>query len=194
MAEPLTLAEAKAQVNVVAADTAFDDYLTSLIPAARRYVENRSGITILQRQFTEVQYPVRGRLTLNRRYVGAGPIRLTKRPIVSIDSIAYKDNNGANATYTGARFFPGQTEIFPALGELWPSPYSGEGFTVTYTAGLSVADLATDDYANLLHAMKLLIGHWFARREPVTLDERGKPLQVPLTVDDLCDQMRELVG
>lgn len=193
MVEPLTLAEAKAQVNVIAADTSFDDYLTSLIPASRRYVENRSGIIISQRQFVEVQYPVRGLMTLNRRYVGAGPIRLTKRPIVSIDSVAYKDNNRADATYTGARFLPGQTEIFPALGELWPSPYSGEGFTVTYTAGLSAAELGTDDYANLVHAMKLLIGHWFTNREAVVMD-RAQALTVPLAVDDLCDQIRELVG
>lgn len=181
--EPITLAEAKAQVRVDGDND--DNYITTLVPAARRYVENRTGLVIKRRQFIERHMPVRG------------AIRLYNGPVVSIDEVAYPDNNGADQTYSGARYFVGSPFIFPAIGEMWPYPYQSgyygrEPFTVTYTAGLSPEQLGTDDYANLLHAMKLLVGHWFANREAVVV-ERAQALSVPLTVDDLCDQVRALL-
>jgi uncharacterized phiE125 gp8 family phage protein len=176
--EPLSLAEAKDQVRVV--DTSEDAYIESLISAARRYVENRSGVIVKRRQFIERHMPV------------FGAMRLYSGPIVSIDTVAYTDSDKNDATYVGARFFPGSSIIFPALGELWPTPYLGEHFMITYTAGLSPQQLGTDDYTNLIHAMKLLIGHWFVNREAVLL-ERAQALVVPLAVDDLCDQVRALV-
>jgi uncharacterized phiE125 gp8 family phage protein len=176
--EPVSVIEARTQVNVT--DDTFDAYLASLIPAARRYVENRSGIIIKQRQFTERQFPVRGSILLNNG------------PLVSVEDVTYPDTDGVDASYSDARFFAGSSLIYPALGATWPTPYPGEGFTVTYTAGLSVEELATDDYSNLVHAVKLLIGHWFNQREGVSVDQRP-PAQVPLTVDDLCDQVRAIV-
>jgi uncharacterized phiE125 gp8 family phage protein len=176
--EPISLAEAKDQVRVT--DTTEDDYIGKLIPAARRYVENRSGIIIKRRQFTENQFPVRG------------AIRLSNGPLVLVDTVAYPDTSGTPATYAGARIV-GQL-IYPVLGAIWPAAYPNEGFTVTYTAGLSTALLGSDDYSNLLHAMKLLIGHWHSNREAVAVDQRGVPTQVPLAVDDLCDQVRMVVA
>jgi uncharacterized phiE125 gp8 family phage protein len=186
VAEPITLDEAKAQVRVL--DTSEDAYISSLIPASRRYVENRSGVIVAQRQFVERHRP---ELRAFGRCIDRG-IRLYNGPIVSVDSIAYIDSDGADATYTGARVVPDSPMIYPALGESWPLPYLNEAFTITYTAGLSADQLATDDYANLLHAMKLLIGHWFTNREAVVMD-RAQALTVPLAVEDLCDQVRALV-
>jgi hypothetical protein len=110
----------------------------------------------------------------------------------SVDTVAYPDTSGTPATYAGARIV-GQL-IYPVLGAIWPAAYPNEGFTVTYTAGLSTALLGSDDYSNLLHAMKLLIGHWHSNREAVAVDQRGVPTQVPLAVDDLCDQVRMVVA
>lgn len=171
--EPISLSEAKDHLRV--SDDSEDNYILSLIPAARRYVENRSGLVIKRRQFTERHLP---------KY---GAILLTQAPIVSIDSIDYKDTDQADAQYTDARFFFGSSIIFPALAGSWPVPYSGELFSITYTAGLSAADLATDDYSALVHAMKLLMGHWYGQRESVS--ERAIK-EVPLATDALCDQVR----
>lgn len=173
--EPLSLAEAKSQVRVL--DDSEDAYIESLIAPARRYVENRSGIIIKRRQFIERHEPVRG------------AIRLYNGPVVTIDEVAYLDSAGADAVYADARFFGGSSFIFPALGESWPTPYAGEAFAVTYTAGLSPEELGTDEYSNLLHAMKLLVGHWFTTRSGVSTS--GDIVrEVPLAANDLCDQVR----
>ena len=173
MAEPITLAEAKLHLRVLSNDE--DLYIEGLIPPARRYIELRSGITINQRQFIESQFPA------------YGVIRLDKGPLVSIDEIAYTDEVGGALTYDGARFFPGSSVILPAIGESWPTLGVSETFQITYTAGLSPAELATDDYDNLTHAMKLLVGHWYANRESVV---EGDYREVPLAVNALCDQVR----
>ena len=171
--EPLTLVEAKAQLRVL--DDSEDAYIESLIPAARRYVEERSGIIVKRREFTE------------QHFVCRGVIRLFKAPLVSIDEVEYPDADGVATPYADARFFTGSSVLFPALGETWPSAYAGERFTVTYTAGLSPEQLGSDEYANLLHAMKLLIGHWFKHREAVS---EGQANSIPMGVDALCDQVR----
>jgi hypothetical protein len=55
LAEPVTLAEARAQVNIIdVADTTFDTFLTSLIPQARAYVERESRFFWVAATRTEV--------------------------------------------------------------------------------------------------------------------------------------------
>ena len=172
-AEPVSLTQAKEQLRVL--DDFEDAYIASLIAPARRFVENLSGIVMVQRQFTEQHIPK------------CGSIRLYKRPIVSVDPVAYIDGDELAATYAGARFSTGV--LYPALGETWPTAYAGEAFTVTYTAGLSATDLATDEWAPLVHAMKLLIGQWFEAREA----GGEKVAEAPFAVTALCDQYRQVL-
>ncbi len=174
--EPVSLAEAKSQCRVL--DDSEDAYIASLIPAARRFVENRSGVILKRREFTERHLPTYGAISL---YNG---------PIASIGSVAYLDSAGAAATYTGARFFVGSSMVFPAADESWPSLSAGESFTITYTAGLTPEQLATDEHASLVHAVKLLIGTWFNSREGVSRDATN---EVPFAIAALCDQYRAVL-
>lgn len=144
-----------------------------LIPAARRYVENRSGLIIVQRSFVEEHSPAKGYLVLS------------KRPVVSIDPIDYTDSDGAEQVYEDARLSEGR--VYPALNGSFPVPGIG-GLRVTYTAGLTEDELANEDYSDLKPAILLLIGHWYANREAVNIGNIGN--EVPLAVDSICDQYR----
>lgn len=170
MAEPVTLAEARAHLRVI--DTSEDGLIGTYISAARRYVEKRSGLILAQRTFTE------------EHRVAAGYFAPFNRPVVSLGAIAYTDSGGIEQVYAGARLSEGRA--FPALNGSWPYPGVG-GFRVTYTAGISPAELAADNYSDLKAAVLLMIGHLFANREAVT----ERPLsEAPLAVNAICDQYR----
>lgn len=176
--EPILLSAAKAHLRLT--DASEDAYISELIPAARRYVENRSGIILVRRSFVERNLPM------------FGAIQLSKGPIKSITEVAYKSSAAVDTTYAGARFFAGSSVIFPALGGTWPAIYAGEKFSITYVAGLSQAELADDEYSGLVHAMKLLLGHWFANRESVAGTD-GASSEVPMATNALCDQVRQVL-
>ena len=167
MAEPITLTQAKAHLRVT--DTSEDDYITALIPAARAWVENATGHVLVQRALTE------------QRDSFGDYIELHRRPIVSIDEVAYADTDGTAQTY--ADFveqldrFPAR--IYPELNGAWPSLWTYGGVTVTYTAGYEVGE----EPPELIQAMYLLIGHWFATRVAVNVGNIVS--QVPLAVESL---------
>ena len=59
--------------------------------------------------------------------------------------------------------------------------------TVTYTAGYA----AGEEPQSLIQAMLLLVGHFYANREAVTLGGTSSaPQEVPLAVESLCNQHR----
>lgn len=152
MAEPVTLAEAKAQTNMVNDDSQ-DTFLTALIAPARAYVERVS-------RFFWVA------ATRSETFGAWGDyLEIYRRPIASVGSVAYVDETGADTTYTGflaalgrfpLRIYPGIDDEFPGLGD-------GGSITVTYTSGALSA--TSEEYLIGKRAMLLLIGHWFEFRE-----------------------------
>lgn len=135
--EVVTLAQAKDYLGELSSDR--DAKIAAMIPRARLWVEDHTGLSLLRRQFTERHLP---------KY---GAIRLFKGPLVTVDEIAYTDDAGAQ-TYTGRNFPPDPT-IFPAADDSWPTLSDNNQFEVTYTAGYSPADV--DD--RLVGAMLALI-------------------------------------
>jgi len=161
--EPVSLAEAKIQCRYFADDRDAD--LAMCIADARAMVEERSGCILVQRQFVKQYSPVRGRISL------------FEAPLVSIDEVSYLDGSGASAAYVGARI-DNNSFIVPALGEVWPTPYYGEQFTVTYTAGYSEIEIPNV----LRRAVLLAIVPLFERR-PMSEEEK-------CSFDSLCDYRR----
>lgn len=139
--EPISLADAKAYLRVISSDE--DAKIDAMIPRARQWVEDHTGLAIVRREFTERHLP---------KY---GAIRLFKGPLVAATAadveIAYT-SSGSPLTYEG-RVFPPSSTIFPAADESWPSLSSGEQFEITYTAGF--ADGTADE--RLIGAMLALI-------------------------------------
>lgn len=139
MPEPVTLAEAKAYIRVTT--TAEDAKITGMIPRARLWVEDHTGLALDQRTFTEYRSPDTN-----------GVIRLARGPLVSVTSVTYNDSAGVSQSYTPRIFVP-SPNIIAAADTAWPSPRLGEQLKITYTAGYGAG--AVD--ALLIGAMLALI-------------------------------------
>jgi uncharacterized phiE125 gp8 family phage protein len=164
LAEPVSLAEAKAQVRMVE-DNSEDTFITSLIAPARAYVERVSRNLFVEGERTETF----------RRW--GDYLELWRKPVVSVDTVTYStsDDPADDIEYTGfaADYNSFPLRIYPAFGGTgFPTLVAGQVITVVYTAGA----LATTDEQYLLgkRAMLLLIGLWFDNRGegPLTEDQQ----------------------
>lgn len=113
-----------------------DAKIEAMIPRARLWVEDYTGLALVQRQFVEVRRTERG------------SIRLFKGPLVSVDSVTY----GEAESYT-PRAYPPEQKLVSAFDEAWPALDDGDAFEITYTAGFAEGEV--DD--RLLGAMYALI-------------------------------------
>jgi uncharacterized phiE125 gp8 family phage protein len=120
--EILTLGEVKEYLGLFTSDK--DRSLMQMIRRARLWVEDHTGIAVVRRQFVERLLPT------------SGLVRLSKGPLVSVDSVDYLDSSGAAATLTPTSYPPDG-----ALIHDWPSLDVNEKFAVTYTAGEEVQNV-----------------------------------------------------
>jgi uncharacterized phiE125 gp8 family phage protein len=133
--EPLTLAEVKEYLRIPAADTVEDSKVAAMIPRARLWVEEHTGVALVQREFAELVTP------------RSGVVRLSREPLIAVGSVDYTDGGGVAGV-----FVPTATPPSTKLTGSWPST-NGTPFAVKYTAGLAAG---TED-PRLLGAMLALI-------------------------------------
>jgi uncharacterized phiE125 gp8 family phage protein len=169
MAEPITLAQAKAQCRVT--DSSEDALITSYIVAARDWVEQYTGHILVQRALTK---------TFSEFW---DYLELPYRPVVSITNIAYTDTAGAAQTLLPgvlvATSYP--YRIRPV--DAWPAIQTYSPVVVTYTAGYAAG---TEPQA-LLQAILMLVSHYHTNRGAML----EAPIQeIPLAVTSLCDRYR----
>lgn len=119
----VSLAEVKTYLGVFSNDK--DASIAGMIPRARQWVEDHTGLVLVPRQFEERLLP-----TIN------GIVRLSKGPLITVDAVDYLDSAGAAATFTPTAYAP-STEL---LGD-WPGLATNEAFAVTYTAGLASGEV-----------------------------------------------------
>ncbi len=168
--EPVTVDEAKAWSRI---DTTYDDAIVgTLIKRAREHCE-----AITQRQFITATYgllmdgfPTWARADVYRvteRREGTDII-LPRPPLVSVESIAYLDANGASQTIAAGDYVvstydePGRIAL--ASGKSWPSTLTQiNAVTIAYTAGYGATAASVPESIKL--AMHLLFGPWFENRE-----------------------------
>ena len=173
MAEPVLFAEAAKHLRL-ASDTSEQALIESYIVAAREWVENYTGHVLVQREFTET-------FTRFPAY-----LELMKRPIVTVDEIAYVDTDGAPQTVVSFVESTGRYpySVYPAHNAWWPSIRTNTLVTVTFTAGYAPGE----EPQALLQAILLLVGHWFQTR--ATVNVGNIVTEVPFAVSALCDQYR----
>ena len=157
--EPVSLADAKEHLGVF--HPASDGRITALIMAARQFVEEWTG-----RQLITATW----KLTLDT--FPAGIIRLPKPPLITVSSVKYYDQDGVLQTLATS-VYQADSSDEPARfglqsGEAWPSIEDGRygAVEITYTAGYGAA--ASSVPPAIVHAVKLLIGHWNENREAVS--------------------------
>lgn len=171
---PLSVADAKRQLRIDSDDTSQDEHVASLVAAAHRHVEASLGYPIMRqtRRTSLYGFPC-GLLWLG------GGINLT------VVSVKYYDSAGVQQTMSASDYIVDAVSrpayIMAAPLKTWPVAQTRPGgVEVEWQAGwVNPSDVPED----ILHAMKLLIGHWDQNREAVVVGSTSATLD--MAVDGL---------
>lgn len=157
--EPLSLTEAKKQVEVATAITTHDTHLTNLIVAARQAAEAETHRQIITATW---------KLILDRFPCDSDePIRLPFGSLQSVTHVKYYDTDGTQQTWSSVNYIVSTSRepglIRKAYGVVWPTIQPRpDAVEVQFVCGYGVAAAVPQ----LLKAgMLLLVGHWFEHRE-----------------------------
>lgn len=158
VAEPITTADAKAHLRVDSTDD--DTYIDSIIKASRRWIEHTYGLALVTQTWD-------GSLDA---FPWDGVIQIPKRPLVSVTSITYYDDDLSTSTvFSSANYQVDTVKRPPRIvlksGSSWPtdSLRLSSGVVVRFVAGYGAASAVPED---IEHAIKLLVGQLYAHREP----------------------------
>jgi hypothetical protein len=201
----LSTADIKAHLNIT--DSGQDSYVASLLAAAVVYVERRLQLDLRTTDWTLVldQFPIWAAFNWLDRYgnnVYVYPAvseyavgRLTQRwqeidllrgPVQSITSIQYYDPSNVLQTYSSANYALVQPSFFPGRVEpivFWPVSYPRpDAVQIQFVTGM------TTPPANILHALKLICGQWYAARENISYGPGTVMGNTGCAVDALLDQ------
>jgi uncharacterized phiE125 gp8 family phage protein len=173
LVEPVTLAEAKAQLRVDFNDD--DAIIGRLISTAVAFTDAKGalGKAMITQKW--------------RQYVGTDPgvVRLLINPVQTVTAIRFFDPDG-NEQFDNVQNYSvfatnGFTIIQPKPGFDWPETENRpDAIGVEYEAGYG--DAPSDVPQTVRHALMMLIAHWYERREN-TAD--GKPQTVPFGFEEL---------
>jgi uncharacterized phiE125 gp8 family phage protein len=151
--EPVSVAELKEHARWDADNTMLDDLIAStIIPGARQLAETRTGSAIRPGRYIQrlAEFPKCG-----------GTFALTHGLAGAIESITYATDSGRQSLDLSAitsAVLERETLVEPVSGT-WPDVKKGiRGVEITYTAGLSAADL-TARYPSVRHWI-LMAASW----------------------------------
>jgi len=173
MVEPISLSEAKEQLRVDFDDD--DSIIARLISTAVAFTDAKGalGKAMITQKW--------------RQYVGqqTGAVRLLINPVQTVTRIRFfdPDGNEQNDNVQNYNVFAtnGFTIIQPKPGFDWPETENRpDAIGIEYEAGFG--DEAEDVPQTVRHALMMLIGHWYERREN-TGD--GKAQTVPFGFEEL---------
>ena len=171
---PLSTAEAKTHLRIDGTDE--DTFVGDLITAAVAYVENETSRVLIE-QTWQVFFDT-----------WPSPVDIPFPPLVSVAHVKTYDDSDAPTTYASSDYYvdiydtPG--EIVLRTGATAPSALRvANGYEIQFTAGYGTA--ASDVPEDIRHALRLLVGHWFANREPILAGDSMAAVEVPLAVTAL---------
>lgn len=180
---PVSLAEAKATLNVVGGDD--DSLLSSMIGEATAAYDGPEG-TLGRCLISQVW-----KYTLDRFLIGE--IRLPLAPHIAVSSVAYVDPAGATVTLDPAAYrvsglgsMPG-ARLAPAIGTSWPvTARVPDAVEVTFTAGFgtTAADVPPDVKRLILGT----VGTLYLQRETTVISQM-RPVAMP-DYDAIVDRYR----
>ena len=176
-AQPITFAEAKANMNIVGTDD--DALVTAMIVSATEAAEQATGRALMTQEW-EAGFDA-----------FSDPLVLTRVPVQSVTSLTYIDAAGTVQTlsselYTLTKDDFGFARITPAYGTSWPTARGDvDGVKVRYVAGyIGAADVPQSIKSWIL----LHCGSQYANRESETV---GSGSAILLTfADALLDRYR----
>ncbi|MBR1193233.1 head-tail connector protein [Bradyrhizobium sp. AUGA SZCCT0160] len=168
----VSLDEAKKHLRVDFDDD--DEYIEALIDSAVAHIDGPAGW--LGRALLTQTLEWRG------DEFGTCDIRLPFPPVADLVSVKYDDDDGVEQTAPDTIYRlvgqPGAPRVTLAYDETWPTVRAqSEAVRIQYTAGYGNPE---DVPAPIKHAILLLIGHWYANREPVNIG--NIVTEIPMTV------------
>jgi uncharacterized phiE125 gp8 family phage protein len=184
--EPVTLAEAKAHLRVDTSDD--DNYIGTLITAAREWVEQ-----YLDRTLVHTQWVMRFDKFPDS---GIEPVELPRPPMVlsgtaTAVTVTFTQEAGPTSTYSTAEYrvdrnaTPGA--ILPIYGSTWtPHRQDDNAISVTWWAGYGATGSSVP--AAIRHAILMLVGHWYEFRTSVLTGSISK--EIEFGVKSLLDSQR----
>lgn len=174
-AEPITRANTKIKLGIAAADTTSDTQLDWMIPAARRWVEQRINRALITQTW--------------QLYLDSFPdmIRLPLGNVQSITHIKYTAQDGTVTTINAADY---QTDLVSIPARLLPSYAAGSwpvardntlnAVDVQFVAGYGLAAAIPED---IIEALYRIVGHWLNNQ---TALEHGTTItKIPFAVEQM---------
>lgn len=183
LSEPVSLLEAKNHLRLMLDDEVPEESILSFILVAREKIENETRRALI----TQTWEAVSGAFP----WSSDCPIELELPPLQSVISVKYIDIDGMEQTWdsnlyqVNTKSTPGL--ILPVFGESYPE--TGDvinAVTIEFVAGYG--DQAEDIPSPLKHAMKLIIGELYVRREEAVMG--AAITTVPLSVSNLISPYR----
>lgn len=180
VAEPITLADVRANQGIPADDTSKDSIITNLIiPACRKKIENYLGKSIVAQTW---------KMTLDGF---PDEVELEKQPVDSVDLIQYYDTDGNLQNYNSANYYldnAGESDdhwVVPAVDTTWPDLQDRiNAVEITYTTTAS-----TDEEIKI--CMHLLVG-FYLNQPKMAESGLGDTRQTQWIMRDTIGHMREV--
>lgn len=152
--EPLSLQEAKKQLEISESDSSHDDHIMRLVGAAREQFEHDTDSALCYQTWRIKTHQLKDKMVL------------PKRPINSIASITYYDSTNTTATLSTSiyQLDAAKRQLRLAYLQDWPDTVDRwDAFTITYKLGYSVDGRSVPMVAK--QALLLLVGHYFENRD-----------------------------
>lgn len=168
--EPITTADAKDHLRVTTSDD--DAYIDALISVARNYVETITGRSMLEQtwvaSFDSTEFSC---------------LYLPRPPLIAVTLVKYRDTVDGTLQTADSSTYEVNSMEEPAVVKFEELPeYDAtkqNPLQVTFTSGHSTVP------RELIHAMKLLISHWYRTRSSVTNAKEIEPSVVPIAFSAL---------
>lgn len=180
--EPLDLTQVKLQSRVDG--DAEDEWFADSIKAARQRCE-RICFSAFITQTWDFWLPA----------WPSSRIRLPYDPLQSVTLFEYTDNTETTTpvdptTYV-VRNGPRPAEIVLKFGSIWPTAVLSPAWPIHIRMICGYGDDQTAVPADILHAMKMLIAHWYENREAYVIGRAaGTATEVPMGVRNLLAPYR----
>lgn len=166
LVEPITVEQAKDYLRILD-DTSHDAKIEGMIPRAREWVEDHTGVVLVAREFTEY-------------FSDWNALTIYRRPVTEV-AITYGLSGAEDQTeFSSFSAALNQRPIRFASVSAWPELPAGNEISVTYTAG-PAEDEALDE--RLLGAMYALIEGEFS-------EGYAYPEQAVAAAKRCCGQLR----